>query len=409
MKVAFVIPDLNLSGGILTVLQHAIRLRSTHGIAAELVYQHPARPGWEYEQIRDVSTRSYEDALSRHYDVAVATWWGTTVPLFDVSADRYAYFVQSLEDRFYVSHDSTKLLAASLTYELPVTFLTAAQWISDTLRTLRPDVPCFYVRSGIDKETFSYPEPLDVRLERPLRILIEGRPDVWFKGVNEALAATDAMREPRHVTLVAPYAAKEASADRVLGPLNHAQLARAYRQSDVVLKLSRIEGMYAPPLEGFHCGTTTVTTPVTGHEEYVVHGWNGLVVDWDDTVGTARFLDLLSRDRRLLHFLRRNAVATARAWPNWDQSTQFMALALRRIRDRPSPRMAAGGRTLARVELQLEQSQVFRPAGGASPFGLRAAVLNHLWMKPKTARLLRIAYKPPFFRPLRWLARRLLD
>ena len=72
----------------------------------------------------------------------------------------------------------------------------------------------------------------------------------------------------------------------------------------MVLKLSRVEGMYGPPLEGFHMGATCVTTPVTGHEEYVEHGWNGLVVDWDDARGTARQLDLLARDRRLLHFLR---------------------------------------------------------------------------------------------------------
>jgi hypothetical protein len=103
--------------------------------------------------------------------------------------------------------------------------------------------------------------------------------------------------------------------------------------------------MFGPPLEGMHRGATCVVSPVTGHEEYVEHGWNGLVTDWDDLRGTARELDLLAADRRYLHFLRSNAVETARAWPSWEQSGMFMAGALRRIAELPPP--AASGRRLA--------------------------------------------------------------
>ena len=89
-------------------------------------------------------------------------------------------------------------------------------------------------------------------------------------------------------------------------------MAELYADTDVVLKLSSVEGMFGPPLEGFHRGATCVVTPVTGHEEYVEHGYNGLLTDWDDLRGTARQLDLLARDRALLHFLRTNALETAR-------------------------------------------------------------------------------------------------
>ena len=114
-----------------------------------------------------------------------------------------------------------------------------------------------------------------------------------------------------------------------------------YERSDVVLKLSSVEGMFGPPLEGFHRGATCVVTPVTGHEEYVEHGWNGLLTDWDDLRGTARQLDLLARDRELLHFLRRNALETARAWPSWEQSSEFMAAALLAIQREPPPPSSA--------------------------------------------------------------------
>ena len=98
------------------------------------------------------------------------------------------------------------------------------------------------------------------------------------------------------MTVVAPdgSGAAIAGADRIAGPLTQPQLATLYGESDVLLKLSRVEGMFGPPLEGFHRGATCVVTPVTGHDEYIVHGENGLVVDWDDTAGTARALDLLA-------------------------------------------------------------------------------------------------------------------
>jgi hypothetical protein len=95
--------------------------------------------------------------------------------------------------------------------------------------------------------------------------------------------------------------------------------------------------MYGPPLEGFHRGATCVTTEVTGHEEYIEHGVNALVVDWDDRRGTARQLDLLARDRMLLHRLRCGALETARHWPDWDRAGELMAVALRAIRDAPPP------------------------------------------------------------------------
>ena len=101
--------------------------------------------------------------------------------------------------------------------------------------------------------------------------------------------------------------------------------------------------MFGPPLEGFHRGATCVVTPVTGSEEYVEHGFNGLLTDWDDLAGTARQLDLLARDRELLHFLRTNALETARAWPYWEQSSQFMAAALLAIQRGPPPAAAAAG------------------------------------------------------------------
>jgi glycosyltransferase involved in cell wall biosynthesis len=346
MRVAFLVPALDLHGGVGVVVGHARRLRAAHGIDACVVLARADQSAERHAHggLGELPVLGIEEARDAAFDVAVATWWETTLVLHELRADRYAYFVQSMEDRFYAP-DAPERAAAAMTHDLPLAMITEARWIARELEELRggPErLRVHYVRNGIDKDVFAIPAQVQPSVDGPLRIMVEGSPAVWLKGVPEALAAASAMREPHHVTLVcgdrgALAAGPPAGADEVRGPLSAAEMAEVYRRSHVVLKLSRVEGMAGPPLEGFHCGATCVTTPVTGHDEYIADGRNALLTSWDDERGTARILDLLARDRRLLHELRVSAVRTARSWPSASQSTAMMALALERIAAAPSP------------------------------------------------------------------------
>jgi O-antigen biosynthesis protein len=339
VKVAFLVNDLQLSGGVAVVVAHSRQLHDRHGFDVTLVLAREQEdPHWHHEPLQGLPVASLDEARSERYDIAISTWWETAFSLFELRAERYASFVQSLEDRFYRPGEADRL-GARLVLDLPVAFITEARWIADTLAGLRPGAPCWLVRNGIDKSVFTPPAAIAPRLDGPLRILVEGYANSWFKGVNDAIRAVGQMREPHHLTVVAPNrdGLVADGADRVVGPLTQRELAAAYAESDVLLKLSRVEGMYGPPLEAFHMGSTCVTTEVTGHEEYIEHGVNALVCDWDDLRGTARQLDLLARDRVLLHRLRLGALQTARAWPAWEQAGQFMAGALHAIRREPPP------------------------------------------------------------------------
>jgi glycosyltransferase involved in cell wall biosynthesis len=413
VKLAFLLHDLQLSGGVGVAVQHARELATRHGHDVTLVLTHEqTQEPWEFEGLAHLHVEGLAEARAQRFDVAISTWWETTFSLFELQADRYASFVQSLEDRFYPYGAPERNLSA-LTQGLPVAVVTEARWIADTLTQLRPQTPCRFVRNGIDKQVFASPAQLDVRTDGPLRIVVEGNPGVWFKGVREAVRAVAHMREPRHLTVVTTNPAQleedAGVADAIVGPLTQREMAQLYADSDVVLKLSRVEGMYGPPLEGFHMGATCVTTPVTGHDEYVEHGWNALVVEWDDPRGTARQLDLLARDRRLLHFLRTNALATARSWPSWEQAGGFMAAALAAIRRAPAP-VADGARQLmadARVELELHRGHIHE----RNTLRRYARVAGFVRRVPGMQRLLRARQRPAvrrLLRPLRPLRRRLL-
>jgi O-antigen biosynthesis protein len=354
VRVAFVVNDLQLSGGVGVVVEHARRLAARHGFEVDLVLARDQdEPEWRFPGLAQLPVHGMDRARAADYDVVVATWWETVGPALELRAKRHAYFIQSLEDRFYRPHEAPRL-AAALSHDVPLHVITEARWIADTLEAMAPSRRCLLVRNGVAKDVFTPPAAPPVRGDEPLRILVEGDPDVWFKGVPDAIAATRSMRAPRVVTAVTPRGSRLDGVDVAMGPLSQPEMAAAYADADVVLKLSRVEGMSGPPLEGFHMGATCVVTPVTGHEEYVVHGENGLVVDWDDVRGTGRALDLLARDHALLHRLRCGALATARGWPSWDQQAEVMAGALREVARRPPPQDGFDARLLAELRGGIE-------------------------------------------------------
>jgi glycosyltransferase involved in cell wall biosynthesis len=350
VKVAFLLPDFSLSGGAGIVVQHARQLSLHHGFEVVLVRTKvPTGREWSYSGLGDVRTADVFDVLDEEFDVAVATWWETAISLFDLRASRYAYFLQLFENSHY-EPGAPETPGFALTVGLPVRYLTAARWIRDLTEQLQPGSRSHYVRSGMDKSVWAVPDAIEPAVDGPLRIVIEGSLSLYRKGTPHAVEAVRLMREPHHVTLVTPEPPEGGTVegvDVVTGALPHPELAALFGASHVLLKLSRAEGMYGPPLEGFHCGCTVVTNPVTGHDDYIVHDENGLVVDWDDPVGTARALDLLARDRVLLHRLRLGALETARAWPDWEQASTFMAGALRAIASEPPPSARSAGQRLA--------------------------------------------------------------
>ena len=257
MRVCFVLPSLRPSGGVAVALAHARGLARDHGVEAELVVTEGG--GGRAE---DLPVRALADAHDRRYDVAVATWWQTVPALWQLDVARRATLLQSFEQRFYDRDAPFERLSAEATLALPLAHIAVAPWLRDVLAELRPGAVCRVVAPGIDKEVFTG-QPRR-RGDGPLQVLIEGQPTLPFKGVREAVAAVRAMREPVRTTLVAldAEAAGEVDVDRVVGGLDAAGMAALYRESDVLVKLSRVEGLGLAPVEGFHCGAAVRRDPV---------------------------------------------------------------------------------------------------------------------------------------------------
>ena len=380
MKVCFLLNALEGSGGVAVVVGHAQRLEA-HGIDAEIVLtagEPPVAP-------TDVRIRPLELARSDSWDIAIGTWWETAEQLFALDAPCRCVFLQSLEERFYSERELFERLGAASVLSLPVHFVTVAGWMSDVVAELRPDASCAVVRPGIDKAVFA--RPAGVRGHGgPLRVLVEGQPELWFKAVPDAIAAARAVDGPVTVTLVAPHPVEAATvgADAVMGALDAEGMAALYAEHDVLVKLSRVEGLGLAPIEAMHAGLPCVVAPYTGHEEYVRHGENGFVVGFDDRLGTTATLAALARDPALLRRLSDGARATAAQWPSAAESTAELAQAMRELAAAPVPdpavaaRLALGRQRLVigLGRLQLERLAWLEETAGSAHAALEAELLR---------------------------------
>ena len=280
-------------------------------------------PHWEHEALAQLHVATLADARAapEPFDVAVATWWETTSSLFLVPAGRYAYFVQSLEDRFYHPAE-VEATYAGLTYDLPVAFITEAPGSPRRCATCAPTRRCHLVRNGIDKGVFPVADEVVPNVDGPLRVLVEGYANVWFKGVNAAIAAVRAMGEPHELTVVAPSRTglEADGATRVARRGAPARAGRAVRRARRRAQALVGRGDVRAAARGLPQGATCVTTEVTGHEEYVEHGYNALVVRLGrHRAGRPASSTCSPATGVLLHRLRCGALETARRWPTWEQ------------------------------------------------------------------------------------------
>ncbi|HWT24163.1 MAG TPA: glycosyltransferase family 4 protein, partial [Solirubrobacteraceae bacterium] len=292
MRVALLVAELGRSGGMGVIRTWARHLEDAVvvlcGDAAEA-------PG----EVDGVPVRPLAALAEEPADVAVATWWPTAEALWDLPARTRVVLLQSLDQRYYHDDEPADRLGAAAVLDLPVGFVAVSEHLAKAAAALRPDAEVRVATPGIDKAVFGFAPPREGG--GPLRVLVEGQPSMWFKGVADAVAAVRRMREPATVTVVAadPAAAGDVGADRVCGGLSPGEMAALYAEHDVLLKLSRFEGLGLPLLEAFHVGRPAVVTPVGGAAGFVEHGGNALVVGFDDNPGATDALDRLARDADL--------------------------------------------------------------------------------------------------------------
>ena len=156
----------------------------------------------------------------------------------------------------------------------------------------------------IDSEIFSPGPPRTATGSEPTRVLIVGNMS-RRKGGDLISPFCDALGRDFDVTVVAglrgerPKVAAQGAGLRFMSGLTQDQLVAAYRETDIVVSLSRHEGFGYTALEGMACGKPVGAFNVSGLRDVVVNGTSGFLVEVEDVAGLAEACRALRRDPAL--------------------------------------------------------------------------------------------------------------
>ena len=331
MKIAFVLNDLRLSGGVNVVLQHAFRIAERGTDDVFILVREQIHNTWFEALIGKCAIVPLENWKDDSFDIVIATYWETLLALGEVEAKAYVWFCQLYEDRFFPDRNPS-VSSMQIAGSIPLPVVTEAHWLQDLLVSENPDRSVEVVLNGVDKQIFSEND----RPHSPgegFSVLIEGSLDAAAKNTAYAIEGSLRSTMATAVTHVGnrPFDTKDSRYHFIQSGLSFQEMAELYRSHHVQVKTPLAEGMFGPPLEGFHCGLPAIVTPVTGAEEYIEAGVNSLVVLWDDEPGVGRAIDSLALDPELWTKLQDGARKTAASWPNWDTQASLFRESLLRL------------------------------------------------------------------------------
>lgn len=371
MRISFVLPTVNLNGGIRVVAIYA-RALIAKGHQVTLVSPPPKElpfksklkhllqgNGWPHKlksypshlddcglnhrvlnHWRPVNDYDVPDA-----DVVIATWWETAEWVSKLSPRKGAkvYFIQHHEIFHYLPIER-----CHATYRLPFHKIVIARWLKDVMQEQYGDTVVDIVPNSVDRLQFFAHK----RHKQSLPTLGFVYSPIPFKDMKTAYAAIEHIRaalpdlriicfgaNPIHQQLQPPT-----GTEFHLAPAQD-QIRHFYAQCDVWLATSKQEGFYLPAMEAMACRTPVVSTKTGWPAEAIENRRNGMLVEVGDVDGLATAAQwILSLPDEQWQELSERAYETASAG-SWELSSQLFENALLRAIDRAKRGEIAGGVT----------------------------------------------------------------
>lgn len=360
MKVTFVLPILDHSGGNRVVAMHAAGLLA-RGHRVDIVVPRPGRQGLTASIGRlmrgQTSVAESSSAASRgshvedlgitpiianrpgpvgatdvpDSDVVVATWWETAewVLALQRSKGAKAYFVQGFEVFDYTPKDRVEA-----TYRAPLNRITISNWLQAMLARDFGDHDVALVPNGVDTLHFSC--TTHARQRDPTVGFIASTTPV--KGLDTAVAALSRLRSSLPNLRLRAFGREALTPAAFRGlPIEHTekltqeQIRDIYATCDVWLAPSLSEGFGLPVLEAMACRTPVVSTRTGWAAEGIVDGLNGYLAEpLDDAMLAQHLATVLALDDIDWNRMSAAAHRTASAH-GWPESTALFEAALLRL------------------------------------------------------------------------------
>lgn len=312
----FVLPGLEISGGIKVALKHAAILQK-RGYDVSLFTLDSKEKWCEFEGCKFPVINLEDTKIAARIDYMIATMWTTVqvIEKYPYAKNKY-YLVQNYETGFYKETDPLRMQAnRSYSPSSEVKFITISRWCQDWLKKeFGQDVA--YAPNGLETERF--PEHKRT-LNGKIRILVEGDCAVDYKNVDESFAIIDRLNPEKYEVWYMSYNAvpKETyRVDRFFNKVPYDKVPEIYAQCDILIKTSLLESFSYPPLEMMATGGYVLAVPNGGNVEYLRDNENCLLYNAGEINTACEKLKKLITSENLQQTLYQKGLETAkgRAW-----------------------------------------------------------------------------------------------
>lgn len=356
LKITFVLPFVNLTGGIKILFEHANRLVE-RGHKVMIVYPGVLFHGNNYETANNSAKWKFSEAplrslkywffvtllrkteanwfpldcritlkrspdLSARYipdaDIVIATANETAdyVATYPETKGIKIYFVQGYETMSREAH------CLHRTFQYKMHIVAVSQSLGKRLREKSGITPEIIIPNGIDVSVF---RPKDkAALHNPPRLLMINHHQA-NKGVADGLAAYSMVKKAGYpITLVMFGQTKLENDDPTIEyhfDPPQAQLPDLYRSCDIFLWSSHEEGFGLPPLEAMASGSPVVGTDTGAMREYMKDGITGYIVPPKQPKLLAEKLIGLLNNPDLIAKMGRAGAKEAKKW-EWGKQTK---------------------------------------------------------------------------------------
>lgn len=362
MKITFVLPPPNLSGGIRVVAVHAAHLaQRAHEVT--VIYPRPEAPGLR-EMFRalirgkTLPARRPVDVTFFHgskvklveldkaamekpgnypeADVVIATWWETAewVMALPPSKGTKVYFLQGYEAFEYMPVERVER-----TWTFPMRKIVVARWLADLARDRFGDDVVAIVPNSVDTNQFFAPRR-DKQSALTVGVVYSDMP---IKGVDIALEAVATVKDRVPGMRVVSFGSTPPSEHLPLPDYVEFECAPAqerlreiYSRCDSWLFPSRQEGFGLPILEAMACRTPVIATPAGAAQELLAKG-GGILVKPEDPAEMAKaILKIHTMSNTEWLELSNQAYDIAHSY-TWDDASALFEAALLKAVRRDSP------------------------------------------------------------------------
>lgn len=307
MRITFIVPNANLSGGCRIIAEHA-RLLHERGHEVTVVCGRRANPtikarvkglargklvrsprqgpshldGAAYrvhhlDQARPIVADDVPDA-----DLILSSWWHTTEWMWDLPEckGRKVNFLQGHEIFSWLPVDRVRAV-----WRLPIPKIVVSRWLQDIARDEYGDHEAILVPNGTDTDHFRFVDR-GLSRKRIIGAMASGIGKGNFKRFWLAVETVKVLQSRGLDVRFVGFGGKMNPEDMPAGSsfeVTPAQerIAEIYASCDCWLFTSDKEGYGLPLLESMSCGTPVVATPAGAAPELLESG-GGVLVDSDD-------------------------------------------------------------------------------------------------------------------------------